>query len=29
MEELWEEVGVKEAHEEAGEEPLKVGWARG
>ena len=29
MEELSEEVGVKESHEEAGEEPAKVGWIHG
>ena len=29
MEELREEVGVREAHKEAGEEPAKVGWTRG
>ena len=29
MEELREEVGVREPHEEAGEEPVKVGWTRG
>ena len=28
MEELREEVGVRESHEEAGEEPAKVGWTR-
>ena len=29
MEELREEVGVRESHKEAGEEPAKVGWTRG
>ena len=29
MEELREEVGVRESHKEAGEEPTKVGWTRG
>ena len=29
MEELREEVGVRESHEEVGEEPVKVGWSRG
>ena len=29
MEELREEVGVRESHEEAGEEPAKVGWTCG
>ena len=29
MEELMEEVGVRESHEEAGEEQVKVGWTRG
>ena len=29
MEELREEVGVKESQEEPGEEPVKVDWTRG
>ena len=29
MEELTEEVGVRESHKEAGEEPAKVGWTGG
>ena len=29
MEELREEVGVRESHEEAGEELAKVGWTCG
>ena len=28
-EELTEEIGVKESHKEAGEEPAKVGWTGG